>query len=261
MGYGVLDFRRRRASGFGGSFPASLFASGEQGAWYDPSDLSTLFQDSAGTTPVTTAGQPVGLMLDKSGRGNHATQTTASKRPTYQSAAGLHWLAFNGLDDAMITGTITPGVDKAQMFVGVRKISDAATSCILETGTGSGSLSLFAPIAAGVPNYYFVSRGTTARDVTRTPFAAPNSAVLTAIGDISGDVSRLRVNGTVGEDLGDQGTGNYAAKTIEIGARNQTSLFFNGNIYGLITRFGPNLTDAQIADTETYMAARTGVAL
>jgi hypothetical protein len=46
--------------------PANLFASNEQGAWYDPSDLSTLFQDSAGITPVTTAGQPVGLTLDKS---------------------------------------------------------------------------------------------------------------------------------------------------------------------------------------------------
>lgn len=45
--------------------PASLFANGEQGAWYDPSDLSTLFQDSAGTTPVTAVEQPVGLMLDK----------------------------------------------------------------------------------------------------------------------------------------------------------------------------------------------------
>jgi len=52
---------------FSGDFsPASLFAGGIAGAWYGPSDLSTLFQDSAGTTPVTTAGQPVGLMLDKS---------------------------------------------------------------------------------------------------------------------------------------------------------------------------------------------------
>lgn len=34
--------------------------------WYDPSDLTTLYQDSAGTTPVTTVEQPVGLMLDKS---------------------------------------------------------------------------------------------------------------------------------------------------------------------------------------------------
>jgi hypothetical protein len=46
--------------------PGSLFATGAQGVWYDPSDFSTLFQDVAGTTPVTAVEQPVGLMLDKS---------------------------------------------------------------------------------------------------------------------------------------------------------------------------------------------------
>lgn len=44
----------------------ALFAAGEQGAWYDPSDFSTMFQDGAGTTPVTAVGQSVGLILDKS---------------------------------------------------------------------------------------------------------------------------------------------------------------------------------------------------
>lgn len=43
-----------------------LFAKGEQGFFYDPNDLSTMFQDAAGAIPVTHAGQPVGLMLDKS---------------------------------------------------------------------------------------------------------------------------------------------------------------------------------------------------
>ena len=46
--------------------PASLFTDGAPGVWYDPSDYTTLFQDSAGTTPVTAVEQPVGLMLDKS---------------------------------------------------------------------------------------------------------------------------------------------------------------------------------------------------
>ena len=57
--------RRRRSIG-GGFSPRKLFSSGAAGAWYDPSDLSTLFQDSTGTTPVTAVEQPVGLMLDKS---------------------------------------------------------------------------------------------------------------------------------------------------------------------------------------------------
>ena len=45
---------------------AELFAGGVPGVWFDPSDLSTLFQDAAGTLPVTSVEQPVGLMLDKS---------------------------------------------------------------------------------------------------------------------------------------------------------------------------------------------------
>jgi hypothetical protein len=45
--------------------PLSWFAKGEPGAWYDPSDLTSLFQDSAGTLPAVLE-YPVGLMLDKS---------------------------------------------------------------------------------------------------------------------------------------------------------------------------------------------------
>lgn len=44
--------------------PASLFASGEQGAWYDPSNFGTMFQNSTGLTPVTAVEQPVGLIFD-----------------------------------------------------------------------------------------------------------------------------------------------------------------------------------------------------
>lgn len=68
---------------------AELFANGEQGVWYDPSDLSTLFQDAAGTTPVTAMEQPVGLMLDKSGRGNHAVQATTTARPVVSARYNL----------------------------------------------------------------------------------------------------------------------------------------------------------------------------
>ena len=66
-----------------------LFGAGEQGGWYDVADMSTLFQDSAGATPVTAVEQQVGRMLDKSGRGNHATQVTATKRPVYSRRVNL----------------------------------------------------------------------------------------------------------------------------------------------------------------------------
>ena len=56
----------------------------DQGFFYDPSDLSTMFQDAAGTIPVTAAAQPIGLIRDKSGRNNHASSTTSSRRPIFE---------------------------------------------------------------------------------------------------------------------------------------------------------------------------------
>jgi hypothetical protein len=98
-----LDVGLNSFRGTGGSGPAfipsNLFSSGEQGVWYDPSDLSSMFQDAAGTTPVTAAGQPVGRINDKSGRNNHATQTTAASRPLLQEGGGKYWLEFDGVDD------------------------------------------------------------------------------------------------------------------------------------------------------------------
>ena len=66
-----------------------LFAGVEPGVWFDPSDLSTLFQDAAGTIPVTGVEQPVGRMLDKSGRGNHASQATTTARPILSARYNL----------------------------------------------------------------------------------------------------------------------------------------------------------------------------
>ena len=105
--------------------PASLFAAGEQGVWYDPSDFSTLYQDAAGTIPVTAVEQPVGLILDKSGRGNHASQATTTARGVLRArynlylnsetlstqhvtvSAGQHRLRFEGAGTITLSGAAT----------------------------------------------------------------------------------------------------------------------------------------------------------
>ena len=95
--------------------PSGLFASGAQGAWYDPSDLSTLFQDAAGTTAVTAVEQPVRLMRDKSGRSNHATAPNDASRPVLRSRYNL--LTFSEqFDNAAWTKssvTVTANTDTA----------------------------------------------------------------------------------------------------------------------------------------------------
>jgi hypothetical protein len=247
------------------AYPVALFAGGEIGVWYDPSDLTTMFQDNLGATPVTAAGQTVGRILDKSGRGNHATQATLAQRPTYQiDSTGRPYLSFDGVDDGMVTGTITPGTDKVQVFAGVRKLSDAAVGSVVEfsanVNTNSGSLWLAAPVTVGGANYYFTSKGTVASaGVTASSRAAPITSVLTGIGDISGDVATLRVNGTlISTSSSDQGTGNYLAYPLYIGRRGGVAAPVNGRIYSVIVRFGSNLTTGQITSTESWVNGKTG---
>lgn len=61
-GFPMLGTGKRGLS----TYIKDIFSKGEQGFAYDPNDLTTLFQYAAGTVPVTAAGQPVGLILDKS---------------------------------------------------------------------------------------------------------------------------------------------------------------------------------------------------
>lgn len=77
--------------------PADFWTSpATDGVWFDPSDLSTMFTDDAATTNVSSDGDPIAVIHDKSGNGNHGTQTSASSRPLYRTDGTYHWIEFNG---------------------------------------------------------------------------------------------------------------------------------------------------------------------
>ena len=257
--------RRGGSGGGSGIFsPSSLFASSELGVWLDPSDTSTLFQDAAGTVPVTSVGQSVLRINDKSGSGNHATQTTAGQAPTYQiDSNGKSCLSYDGATGWFVTPTITPGIDKVQVFAGVRKLSDVNIGIVCEfspnTGTNTGAFRLAAPHNVATANYGFQPKGTSVATVTATTYASPITSVLAGLADIAAPSSTIRVNGGgIVTSSTSQGTGNFLAYPLYIGSRGGTSLFLNGNLYGLIVRFGANLTADQIASTENWVNARTG---
>lgn len=352
--------------------PLSLFQNNEQGWLYDNSDMSTMFQDSAGTTPVTAVGQPVGKQLDKSGRNNHRTQSTAASRPTfarlpvtgrrntllatealatqsvavtaaaqtlsfygtgavvlsgayvgtlvgtgasnrvsltftptagsltltvtgsvtqaqlelgstatnYQKVVSLYditeagvqtayGLYYDGVDDFLVTPTITPGTDKVQVFAGVRKLCDAAAGLVvgnyLSTST-NGSFELNAPRTAS-SNFGFLIRGGAANaQYSINNFASPVSSVISAACDISGatiaEEIKPRVNGSIPTlavaSAGPAGGGNFLAYPVYFGRRGGTTLPFNGYTFREIGRFGPNLDAAQITNTEVWINQNTG---
>jgi len=243
--------------------PQQLFSNGEQGAWYDPSDFSTLFQDAAGTVPVTAAGQSVRLMRDKSGRGNNATAPSDAARPVLQvDASGLWHLTFNGTSQSMSTGSINfTASNKMSVFAGVRKLSDAVNAVIAELSTtvfgNNGSFWLVSPDPSLGGTVQFRAGGTSKDNLVRTGFAAPVSMVLTGLSDISAPRLDLRINGAQTTSTATQGTGNYGNYPLYIGARNNSSLFFNGRLYGLIAR-GAQSSTAEISNTESWMNVKTG---
>ena len=75
-------------------------------AWWDPSDLTTLWQDTGRTTAVTADGQTVWCIDDKTGNGRHLK--LVSSGPVYKTSGGLHWLEFNGSSQYLET---TQGMD------------------------------------------------------------------------------------------------------------------------------------------------------
>jgi len=171
------------------------------------------------------------------------------------------YIAFDGVDDGMVTNTITPATNKVQVFTGVRKLSDAARGMLVELGDGvttTGTFNLEAPSSAA-PDYKYRSGGTLLQQVLPTGFASPITNVLSGLADISGDSVVLRANGAqVGSNTSDQGTGNYLAYPLYLGRRNAATLPFNGRLYSLITRFGANLTTGQITSTESWVNGETG---
>lgn len=232
--------------------------------WQEPSDISTLSQDAAGTTPVVAAGDPIGRIADKSGAGNHATQPVGASKPLWQTT----FAAFDGVDDSWLT----PGnvdfttTDEVTVIAGVRKLSDAADGMIFELSSSNSNNGMFylkAPGSGMVTKYEFLTRGTAQAIpfTTSATYNAPSSVVATGSSKIATPVATLRLNGVqVDQKVVTQGTGNYGTYPLFFGRRNNGSIPFTGNLYGLII-IGRLLTAAEQSLLERYMAQKVGVTL
>ncbi|MBS0371887.1 MAG: hypothetical protein JSS57_22110 [Proteobacteria bacterium] len=243
----------------------ALFASGEKGVWYDPSDLSSMFQDSAGTTPAVVD-QAVGYIADKSGNGNHAKQSITASKPILRLSGGLYYLQFDGVDDFLVTGNIDfTATDKMTVVAGVRKLSEAAAGAAVGVGANINTTTSVELTVGPNTNksIAYGSRGTALAYTvyTNDAIAVPVSMVLTGQSEITTDTCTLRLNGVqVVTSASDQGTGNYGSAAIYIGRRGGTLLPFNGNLNQLIVR-GAATTLVDVQAGEKFVAGKTGVTL
>jgi hypothetical protein len=238
-------------------------------AWFDPSDLSTMFQDAAGTTPVTAAGQPVGLILDKSGNGHHASQSTSTARPLFQiDGSGKHYLAFDGVDDYLSTSAIDlTGTDKVTVFSGSRVLS-SNLAIVYETSTNAlnnGAFYATSNEQATNIGTFLVSGtgGGGVKTLTGQPAHAVTTAQFSSVFTTAIDAAAANVNGvaqSMGIFYGGTSTGNFGNWPLHIGARSGAAYPFPGNIYSLIIG-GTAYDAATVLAAETWVADKTGVTL
>lgn len=269
-----MSFIFLRVTGGAAFSPASLFASGEQGAWYEPSP-TTCFTDTAGTT-AAGVGDAVARINDSSGNGNHATQGTAAARPLLQqTAGGLYYLDFDGTDDGMATAAIDfTGTDKMSLFAGLENEGSGSVQVLCELGSGSGTQQAFAAASRYTADNRVAWLNYSNPTATAAAYFVIDAAPVTYVGtysvDRSGTGSALneiafRRDGVAVSGIQDgassNSTGNYGNLALNIGARNNAaSLWFNGKLFSLIVR-GAASTAQEISDTESYVANLSGVTL
>lgn len=249
--------------GFGDSFsPLELFAGGKQGAWYDPSDKSTLFQDVAGTVPVTKDGDPVALMRDKSGNNNHATQSVSTARPVYETDGILHWLDFDGVDDTLSVpnfsfktySTLSLAVETKGFGVGffIEYGYNAGVSSddgFFVAGNGDGILvnsdriSIINPADA---NWFMSHKGV-------ATFIYEGTGLIYKDGV---NVSVTRDNPNHAYDINNITT----TKTLNINSRAGYDLFQKNKVFGMIMFDGQTNSENKLG-FERYLANKSGVTL
>jgi hypothetical protein len=205
-----------------------------------------------------------GAQTETSSTASAYQKVTSTYDVTEAGQADNYFLWFDGIDDSMVTPTITPGIDKVQVFAGVRKLSDAAVGAVLETSTNfaenAGTLFMAAPANVATGNYGWNTRGTGSPlvRVEAAPFPAPVTNVVAGISDIAASSRIIRVNGLqLDSSTSSLGATNFLAYPLHIGSRGGTALRFNGQLFQLITRFGANLDANVITQTETYVASKT----
>lgn len=237
------------------------------GAWYDPSDLSSMFQDSSGTTPVTGAGDPVGRINDKSGNGFHATQATTANKPTLRLDGSRYYLEFDRVNDGLSTADSIDlsGTSKVTLCVGIQTSGVAAAGNVMEfsvTESTAGAFYITQPLSvAGQIRMGGTgsSSGSYRLDGSSTPYKAVCHVLLdTAGASIAAEVfARVNAAAVSTNATGTLGTGNFGNHRLFIGTRNDTGVRFGGRIYGIVVR-GATASADDRDDLEAFMNTKTG---
>jgi hypothetical protein len=125
--------------------------------WLDFSDITTLYTDSAKTTPVTADDDVIGAAEDKSGNGKDATQAVTAKKYIYKTGIqnGLSIGRSNAVDDEMEFPATIIGTGARTVFIVMKNDNAANAVGIIDlngqaNGGNGGNYDMTAEIAVRV---------------------------------------------------------------------------------------------------------------
>lgn len=239
--------------------PSDLFAGGEFGAWYDPSDYSTMWQDTGGTTPITGAGQLVARIDDKSGNGINLTQSNSSLRPTTRTSGDLKYLEFAD-PDYMNSSDFTD-----DLLIAGSGFVAASTSNADDLGWTCGE---YETISVTDRIYICHDTRTNRLGIVYGPTGSVDTILYNSEMDVNphvvgyvdeGSTSRLYVDGTAQTDTGTPTASfSVADRRIALGDRSQFDGQFAGDVYGVVL-IDRELTSTEISDLNTWLSNKAGI--
>ena len=170
--------------------------------WYDFSDITTLFQDDAKTTPVTTNGDPIGAVEDKTGNGQDLTQSNASNKPVYTTNVqnGLSVADTDPTGNALWVDRVTASwttIPRPYTIYAVGRtpatvVGSFTRAFVYATDTGSGTMMVgLAPTVTNGGTWRYRSSSAGVDSVTYPNFAAVGANtwyITTMVVPAAGDV-------------------------------------------------------------------------
>jgi hypothetical protein len=109
---------------------------------WDASNLSTLWQNTAGSTAVTTSGQSVARIDNTGTLGGSFLNTGGTDRPVYTESGGQAYLLFDGTDDFLEWAGTVGDIDFSggvYMILGIQEITNATNKNWLAGAGAAGN--------------------------------------------------------------------------------------------------------------------------
>ena len=235
----------------------------DNGAWFNPEDMSTMYQDAAGTIPVTAAGQPVGKVLDISGNGNHATQPITASRPTLVQINGLYALSFDGIDDYLnipYLGLYAAGA--CSIIAAIDSQNQTTNAALISERNNTVATQQYIPSRRvandGIDALLINDSGTTVKDTIGTTSGLRSKTVRSII-DNGQNINIYKEGVLSGYDNYTR-SGSLTLNNTTIGASISTtnSMFMKMNLFGLIVTKSA-LNDTQRLQCEKYLGRKVNV--